>query len=450
MFGLSYNTFLVLAGSGLLGLTAGVVGAFAVLRRRSLMGDALAHAALPGLCIAFLLYQQRNFFIFLAGATVTGILGVLCVSWLRHNTRIKEDAAIGLVLSVFFGMGIVLSSIIQDLPTGQKAGLDSYLLGQTAGMVMQDLISIIAVSLAALLVLLLFFKEFTILSFDPEYAAVQGWPTFLLDLAMMGLLVITTVIGLPAVGVVLMAALLIIPGVAARFWTDQLKWMLILAALFGLITGIAGTAASATLSDLPAGPVIVLTGTIIFLFSMLFAPRRGILSRGIEHLRLRATIARQNLLRSMYEFTEPALPERRAIAIEELTRARSWSAGQVERLLSREARRSHVEPVAGGWRLTPSGVEAAAQVVRSHRLWETFLIENAEIAPDHVDRDADQIEHILSPDLLHKLEEHLREAGRWPRGAGELPPASAHATPALFPTPAQPESKVADDGGKPL
>ena len=174
MFGLSYNTFLVLAGSGLLGLTAGVVGAFAVLRRRALMGDALAHAALPGLYIAFLIHQQRDFFVFLLGATLSGVCGVLCVSWLRHNTRIKEDAAIGLVLSVFFGLGIVLSSIVQDMPTGQKAGIDSYLLGQTAGMVMQDLMSIIVVSCAALLVLLLLYKEFKILSFDREYAAVQG------------------------------------------------------------------------------------------------------------------------------------------------------------------------------------------------------------------------------------------------------------------------------------
>ena len=238
MLGLSYNTLLILAGSGLLGLVSGVVGAFAVLRRRALMGDALAHAALPGLCTAYLLYGQRSFFIFLIGAMVSGILGVLCVSWLRYKTRIKEDAAIGIVLSVFFGIGIVLSRIIQDQPTGQKAGLDSYLLGQTAGMVMQDLISIIVVAGITLMVLLLFYKEFKILSFDRDFAAVQGWPVVFLDLAMMALLVITTVIGLPAVGVVLIAALLITPGVSARFWTERLDVLLILAGLFGLAMGL--------------------------------------------------------------------------------------------------------------------------------------------------------------------------------------------------------------------
>jgi manganese/zinc/iron transport system permease protein len=425
VFGLEYNTLLVLVGAGLLGLTAGVVGAFAVLRRRALMGDALSHAALPGLCAAFLIYGQRDFSVFLLGATLSGILGVLCVSWLRHNTRIKEDAAIGLVLSVFFGMGIVLSSIIQSQPTGQKAGLDSYLLGQTAGMVLQDLISIVVVSCAALLVVVLFYKEFKILSFDREYAAVQGWPTKWLDLAMMGLLVVTTVIGLPAVGVVLMAALLIIPGVSARFWTHQLGTLLALAGTFGLFTGVAGTLMSAKYADLPAGPVIVLAGTTIFLISMFLAPRRGIVARLIDHLQLRQRVARQNLLRAMYELSEPLLPQLTPVPLDQLQALRSWKNSEVRALLSQAKRRGHVDNTGGHWRLTNDGLKEAAHVVRSHRLWETFLIEQADIAPDHVDRDADQIEHVLSPELLQILEESLRQAGRWPVGE-ELPPASRH------------------------
>lgn len=427
MFGLQYNTLLVLAGSGLLGLVSGVVGAFAVLRRRALMGDALSHAALPGLCVAFLIFGERNFLAFLAGAVVSGVLGVLCVSWLRANTRIKEDAAIGMVLSVFFGIGIVLSRMIQNQSTGRQAGLDSFLLGQTAGMVMQDLVSIIAVAICVLVLLLLLFKEFTVLSFDRDFAAVQGWPTLVLDLLLMGLLVITTVIGLPAVGVVLMAALLIIPGVSARFWTDRLGVLLVLSGAFGLLTGIVGTLASAHLPDLPAGPVIVLTGAAIFIFSMLMAPRRGVLSRVIDYLRLREATAKQNLLRSLYEINEELLPAREPVALEELLGTRAWSRRQALRLLHDAERAGNVEQAgAGKWRLTEPGLLASVGVVRTHRLWETFLIDYADIAPDHVDRDADQIEHILSPDLIVELEARLREEGRWPSEAAALPPASRH------------------------
>lgn len=432
-----YNTLLVLAGTGLLGMVAGIVGAFAVLRRRALMGDALSHAALPGLCLAFMLLGalrkagydigERNFFVLLAGAATSGIVGVVCVSLMRQYTRIKEDAAIGLVLSVFFGAGIVLSSVLQDRADARQAGLDSYLLGQTAGMVMQDLYFIIGATLAALLVLAAFYKEFKILSFDREFAAVQGWPTLALDLLMMGLLVLTTVIGLPAVGVVLMAALLITPGVSARFWTDRLGVLLALAGAFGLVTGVCGSLASARFKDLPAGPVIVLTGSAIFVFSMLFAPRRGILARTIEHLRLRSRIARQNLLRGLYEIAEPRLPAREPVAVTALAKMRAWTPHQVRALLAAARRRGQVEFLADdSWRLTEAGLTAAAEVVRVHRLWETFLIENADIAPDHVDRDADQIEHILAPDLIARLEAALRQAGRWPAGAGVPVPASPH------------------------
>lgn len=426
MFGLQYNTALVLAGSGLLGLVSGVVGAFAVLRRRALMGDALSHAALPGLCAAFLLTGERNFFIFLLGAMISGIFGVLCVTWLSRHTRVKEDAAIGIVLSVFFGAGIVMSRIIQDQPTGQKAGLDSYLLGQTAGMVRQDLFSIMAVAGIALLVLLLFYKEFKILSFDRDFAAVQGWPILRLDLLMMTLLVVTTVIGLPAVGVVLMAALLITPGVSARFWTEQLGTMLILSGAFGLLTGVVGALTSAYFSDLPAGPVIVLTGSAIFLCSMFFAPRRGVLSRLFQHLRLRGTVARQNLLRSLFELNERTLPRIDSIAVNQLLENRAWTRSQLAGLLRKAVAAGHVEAAGPEqWRLTAAGLVAAADIVRAHRLWETFLIEHADIASDHVDRDADQIEHYLSPELTAELEAHLRAEGRWPAGA-DLPPASRH------------------------
>jgi manganese/zinc/iron transport system permease protein len=277
---LPYNTRIVLEGAGLLGAVAGVIGTFAVLRRRALTGDALAHAALPGLCLAFLVVGERNLAAMLVGALVTGIIGLIVIGALRRWTRIKEDAGTGIVLSVFFGAGIVLSSIIQRMGGGSRAGLDSFILGKAATMNQDDVRLIGTLAVATLVVLLLLYKEFKLLAFDPGFARSQGWPVARLDLAMMGLVALAVVIGLPAVGVVMMAALLILPAAAARFWTDRLGALLVLAGLFGMSMGVAGTLISAQVRGLPAGPTIILVGTALFLVSAVVSPRRGLLARG--------------------------------------------------------------------------------------------------------------------------------------------------------------------------
>ncbi len=416
-----YNTTVVLAGTGLLGLVSGVIGSFAVLRRRALIGDALSHAALPGICLAFILTGQRHFTALLAGAFATGLLGVWTVSFLRRHTRTKEDAAIGIVLSVFFGVGIVLSRSIQSMSVeGSKAGLDNFIFGKTAGMLAEDVYATLAAAALIGVAVVVFYKEFKLVSFDSDFSTVQGWPTLLLDLVLMGLLALTAVVGLPAVGVVLMAALLIVPGAAARFWTDRLGPLLCLSGLFGFLTGIGGTLAGVVASDiwqvhLPAGPVIVLAGAAFFLLSMLAAPRRGVLARLLELLRLSRRVAEQNLLRTAYEMTEPHLPRRAPFGIDDLVRRRSWTEQEARRLVARAASRGHLVP-AGPERvvLTTAGLERAAAVVRTHRLWELYLIEEAAIAVDHTDRDADRIEHILPPALVSRLEERLRATKRLP------------------------------------
>lgn len=300
MFGseiLSYNTLIVLVGTSLLGGTSGLIGTFAVLRRRSLTGDALAHAALPGLCLAFMVWGERNLFMMLLGAFISGLLGIGIISGLRAWTRIKEDAAIGIVLSVFFGAGIVLSRIIQNhVSSGSKSGLDSYILGKTAGMLSYDVYLIAALALGSLLVVLAFSKEFQLISFDTPFAIVQGWPALLLDLILMSLIAVVVVIGLPAVGVVMIAALLILPGASARFWSDRLPTMIQVSIFIGFLTGVVGTLTSATFSLMPAGPLIVLVGTAFFLFSVFFAPRRGVVSRQLREMSFRRGLARQRLL----------------------------------------------------------------------------------------------------------------------------------------------------------
>jgi manganese/zinc/iron transport system permease protein len=285
---IAYNTLVVLLGVGLLGAAAGMVGAFAALRRRALTGDALAHAALPGLCLAFLVVGFRSLPAMLLGALISGLVGVALISFLRNYTRIKEDAAIGIVLSVFFGAGVVLVRLVQNQTAGgSKAGLDSYILGKTAGIVLADVFLIGGIAAFALLVIVIFYKEFLVVVFDPAFGQVQGLPALALDLLLMALLALVVVAGLPAVGVVLMAALLILPSVSARFWSDRFGVILVLSTAFGLLTGVVGTLLSASTHLLPAGPVIVLVGTSLFLMSVLLAPRRGVFGKLLAQRRFR-------------------------------------------------------------------------------------------------------------------------------------------------------------------
>ena len=296
MIGLEYNTLVVLSGVGLLGASAGLIGSFAVLRKQSLLGDAVAHAGLPGVCIAFLLAGERNLPLMLLGALVSGIVGMIIIAGLRRWTRVKEDSAIGIVLSVFPGLGCVLMRLIQNSITdGSQAGLESFIFGKTASMTRGDVYLILVAAGVCLAAVLLLYKEFKVLAFDREFGGALGWPVFWLDLLLMALIALAVVIGLPAVGAVMMAALLIIPGAAARFWTDRLGRMLALAVAFGLATGAIGTLLSDQYAKLPAGPIIVLTGSGIFLVSMLLGTRRGVIARWIAFLRDRSALRRSRL-----------------------------------------------------------------------------------------------------------------------------------------------------------
>jgi manganese/zinc/iron transport system permease protein len=290
---LSYNTIIVLLGSALLGASAGVIGCFAVLRRRALVGDAMAHAALPGLALAFLVFGERRFELLLLGAAVTGLAGIAILALLRRWTRLKEDAAIGLVLGTFSGAGAVLFTIIQQVPRGAAAGLESFIFGKTAGMVASDVYVLGGLAGVTLFVVLLLYKELELVTFDAEFARVQGWPCGALDFLLMLLIVVAVVIGLPSVGALLIAALLVIPAAAARFWTERFGVMLLLAGGSGLVAGLLGTLASASLDRVPAGPAIVVVCTGLFLLSLLLAPRRGLLARWIAYRRDRLALLQQ-------------------------------------------------------------------------------------------------------------------------------------------------------------
>jgi manganese/zinc/iron transport system permease protein len=292
---IGHNTLVVLGGATALGLAAGMVGTFMLLRKRALVSDALAHATLPGLVLGFLLglalgVEGRSLPLLLGGATVTGVLGVLAIQAIVRWTRLPEDAAIGAVLSVFFGMGVVLLSVVQGLPTGGQAGLKTFLFGQTAAMRQDEALGLGMLALAALVTVLLLFKELRLVAFDEGFARVQGWPAGRIDLLLMGLATLVTVVGLQTVGLILIVALLITPAAAARFWSDRLEWMTLIAAGIGGLSCGVGAALSAAQPDLPAGAVIVLVASTLFLFSLLAGSARGVLGQMVRRQRLRQAL----------------------------------------------------------------------------------------------------------------------------------------------------------------
>jgi manganese/zinc/iron transport system permease protein len=384
-----YNTSIVLAGVIALGIGGGVIGVFSFLRKRALISDAISHATLPGIAIAFLIGialggTGRNLALLMAGAATTGVLGVLCVQWIRDYTRLPEDTAIGTVLSVFFGLGIVLLSHIQTLQSAGQAGLNSFLLGSTAALTAGEAQLIGGASLASILIALLLLKEFGAVAFDEGFAAAQGWRVARLDLAMIGLLLAIVAIGLKTVGLVLIIALVIIPPASARFWTERLGRLVALSGAFGGLAGWMGGSLSALLPDMPAGAVIVLAAaarypSAIFAFSLMFAPRRGVIGWAVRRLKMRLRAAS---IRGLLAMADGYLPP-------------DGLSYQVIRL------RGYID---GDARITESGRRAAAEMRRQDRLWQTYRIRHPDAELAFNPLSGVRIEEVLSADIIDALE----------------------------------------------
>jgi len=285
-----YTLMIVAIGAALLGTVSGALGTYAVLRRQSLLGDAISHAALPGIAIAFLLTGSKTPLILVLGAAIAGWLGTLLMLSVVKLTRIKYDSALGIVLSTFFGFGLVLHTLIQRTGNANQAGLDTFLFGQAATMLERDVLTMGILGGIALVIMIVFWKEVTLLVFDEGFAASIGFPIRALDILLTSLLVIAIVLGLQAVGAVLMSAMLVAPAVAARQWTDKLNRMVLLAASFGALAGVSGTIISSSASRIPTGPTIVLCATVIVGFSIAFAANRGLVWHWVRQQRNRQSL----------------------------------------------------------------------------------------------------------------------------------------------------------------
>lgn len=360
-----YTLRTVALGSAVLGIVSGAVGAFAVLRRQALLGDAMSHAALPGVALAFLITGSRTPLVLMIGAALAGWVAALAILGIVRASRVKADAAMALILSVFFGAGLVVLTFIQRQPAAGKAGLDRYLFGQAAALLEIDVITMAAVGAVAVLALLVLWKEFKLLSFNPDFAASLGFPVRRLDVLLTSLLVIAIVVGLKTVGVVLMSAMVVAPGAAARQWTDRLGVMVILSAAIGAASGVAGSVISTT-AHTATGPTIVLVATGIVAVSLLFAPRRGLAWARVRAWRRRRLLAVETVLADLAALSAQHAHEpdhTHHVAALYAVRGRSI----VDRALAALAAQGLARRGTGDtWTLTDRGRDRAARAERPH------------------------------------------------------------------------------------
>ena len=358
----------VALGAATLGIVAGALGTFAVLRRQSLLGDAMSHAALPGIALAYLLTGSKAPITLMVGAALAGWVGTLIVMAVIRTTRIKEDSALGIVLAVFFGIGLVLLTLIQRRPDASQAGLDRFLFGQAASLLERDLATMAVLGGIALLGLLMLWKELKLLSFDPAFGSSLGFSMRLVEVLLTALLVVAIVVGLQTVGVVLMSAIVVAPAVAARQWSNRLGVVVCLAALSGAVAGVTGAVLSSEARRLPTGPTIVLCAAAIVVVSLLVAPR-GLLWRFIRDVRSRRRLRVDAVLVDLHALA--AQHEGLSHGHSEGALAALASGGEVRRTLRELEGRGWVQRLPdGNWALTPAGLSEA-----EHRLASAGLAE---------------------------------------------------------------------------
>lgn len=351
-------------GTAILGAVTGMLGSFAVLRKQSLLGDAISHAALPGIAIAFLITGAKDSNVLLLGALLSGLIGTFWIRGIITKTHLKSDTALGLILSLFFGFGMLLLTFIQKQPNANQAGLDKYLFGQAATLLENDVWMMAVITGICLIVLLLFWKEFKMLLFDADYTKTLGFNTKLIDILITSFIVLAIVLGLQTVGVVLMSAMLLAPAAAARQWTNSLGIMVVLAALFGAFSGVLGTAISASQNNLSTGPVIVIIASVFVLVSFIFSPSRGLLFKQIRFIKNRRDLQLHKTLSFMYHIAETHENISHPHTIKILNNFQGYTKSTLQKLV----RKNYVELQGDMWHLTEEGFRTAANLYNQQTL----------------------------------------------------------------------------------
>jgi len=388
----------VLFGTLLLASSSAVVGACSFLKGESHVGDAIAHALLPGVVLAFILGDGLHPGYLIIGALIAGLIAHYGIAFIEQRTKLKSDTAVSLVLSTFFGFGIMLMSYVQRTGQGQQAGLERFLLGKAAAITMMDLYVFTGLALLLLLGVALFYKGFQLMTFNEDFAAAIGLPTGGIRFAFTVLTVLAVTVGIQTVGVVLMAALLITPSAAARSWTSNLPRMLLLAALFASAAALGGTFISAALPKMPTGPWIVLVLGVFGFSSLILAPEKGWLARRRRAASNRNKTQRENLLKLLYGAEERA-GEPVAMTAGAMVDAREQHYEGLTKTLRNLKKEFLVVERPDGFALTDLGRSEGRRVVRLHRLRELYLTERLGMAADHIHPQAETMEHVITPEI---------------------------------------------------
>ncbi len=382
-------------------LVASLVGVIVFVRKRSLLGEALSHATYPGVTGAVLFAGVFSLgayapALILIGAALTALLGYFLIDTMERKLGVTNDAALCCVLSLFFGVGITVASYAQNAYTALFRQIQVYLYGQSATMTDIHIALYGGLTLLVVATILLFYKEILALSFDRPFAEASGIASRVVPPLLTLLVVIAVVMGIRSVGVILMSALLIAPATAARQFTNRLSRLFVLAALFGMFSAFLGTYLSVVISGMPTGPMIVLVAGGIAFYALLFAPERGLLIRYWRAARFRSLQMEENLLKFLWREVEP-------INFQSLANGQGLSTTRIRYLLSRLRMRGWVKREGGVYRLTPAGRKRGGQIIRLHRLWEAYLVHAMGLGVERVHKSAEEMEHILTPELERKL-----------------------------------------------
>jgi manganese/zinc/iron transport system permease protein len=394
----------VLIGTGVIGLMTGAIGVFSFLRKKTLVADAISHAVLPGVCLGFMFAQEKDPFALMLGAIIFGWLSVWLIELISTKSKLSEDAAIAIVSTFFFAIGSVLLSMISKSGNTEQSGLKSFLFGNAATMNNFDVQLFIIASIVVIGLIIVLFHPLKIVAFDPSFAQVKGIKVGFLTVLLSVLTVLTVAIGIQAVGVVLMSALLIAPAATARYWTNRLAKMIVLASLIGGFSGVFGVIFSTVGSDMPTGPWIVTTLFLFTITTLLFAPKKGWLSIRSINKQNRLKMMRENTLKLFYQLKEQG---NNKISIIQLLEKRPVDTSQLEMILRLLIKEKLLIKIDNSYRLTEEGILEGRRVVRLHRLWELYLTKRMNFKEDHIHGTAETIEHMITPEIEAELLKEL-------------------------------------------
>jgi len=390
----------VILGVAIISFISGVVGVFSFLRKKTLVADAISHAVLPGVCVGFLFAGSKDPIVLMIGALIVGWLSVWMIDAIVRTTKLAEDSAIAIVSTFFFAIGSVLISYISKSDNGQQTGLKNFLFGNAATMTDFDILVFSVVGFIILTIVVVGFKSFKLFCFDPFFTKMIGLPVKSIEILLSTLTVLTVAIGIQSVGVVLMSALIIAPSAAARYWTNSLSKMILLAGVFGLFSGVIGVVLSTFGESLPTGPLIV---SVLFLFTfltMIFAPKKGWYSIKQINKVNRFKILDENTLKVLYQYKENGKIQIKNI---DLLEKRPIPTHDLEKTLLRLIKKGWVDVKNDKYSLSESGIIEAKRVVRSHRLWELYLTKRMKFKDDHIHGTAETIEHLITPEIELEL-----------------------------------------------